>query len=202
MAQQIVLASGNKGKLAELQNALTGFDVELIPQGEFDVEDADETGLSFIENAILKARHASLATGLPALADDSGLEVDALLGAPGIYSARYSGTESHGGQNKDENNNLKLLKELKGVQIENRNARFHCVLAFVRHAKDPNPIICQGAWEGRIQESLDGEGGFGYDPLFFVEALNKTAAKMSKEEKNQISHRGQAIKILKTLFRL
>lgn len=202
MTQQIVLASGNKGKLAELQNALTGFDVELIPQGQFDVEDADETGLSFIENAILKARHASLATGLPALADDSGLEVDALLGAPGIYSARYSGTEAFGGQTKDKNNNLKLLKELKGVQTENRSARFHCVLAFVRHAKDPNPIICQGAWEGTIKETLDGDGGFGYDPLFYVEALNKTAAQMSKEEKNQISHRGQAIKILKTVFRL
>jgi len=202
MIQQIVLASGNKGKLAELQNALTGFDVELIPQGEFDVEDADETGLSFIENAILKARHASLATGLPALADDSGLEVDALLGAPGIYSARYSGNENHGGQTKDQNNNLKLLKELNGVQDENRSARFHCVLAFVRHAKDPNPIICQGAWEGSIKQTLDGEGGFGYDPLFYVEALNKTAAQMDKEEKNQISHRGQAIKILKTLFRL
>ena len=202
MTQQIVLASGNKGKLAELQNALTGFDVELIPQGEFGVEDADETGLSFIENAILKARHASLATGLPALADDSGLEVDALNGAPGIYSARYSGTENFGGQTKDQNNNLKLLKELEGVHVENRTARFHCVLAFVRHAKDPNPIICQGAWEGQIEESLSGEGGFGYDPLFFVKDQNRTAAQLSKEAKNEISHRGQAIKILKKMFRL
>lgn len=206
MAQQIILASGNKGKLAELQNALNGFDVELIPQSEFDVSDADETGLSFIENAILKARHASLATGLPALADDSGLEVDALLGAPGIYSARFSAMDGNGGfrdvKPTDEKNNLKLLKELHGVHQDNRGARFHCVLAFVRHAKDPNPIICQGAWEGRIQDALDGEGGFGYDPLFFIESLNKTAAQLNKEEKNQISHRGQAIKILKTLFRL
>jgi XTP/dITP diphosphohydrolase len=204
MTQKIVLASGNKGKLAELQNALNGFDVELIPQGEFNISDADETGLSFIENAILKARHASKATGLPALADDSGLEVDALNGEPGIYSARYSSLDpiETSGTNKDNNNNLKLLRELNGVEMDKRTARFHCVLAFVRHAKDPNPIICQGAWEGRIQDSLDGEGGFGYDPLFFVESENKTAARLSKEEKNKISHRGQAIQQLKKVFRL
>jgi XTP/dITP diphosphohydrolase len=200
--QQIVLASGNKGKLAELQNALDGFDVELIPQSEFDVTDADETGLSFIENAILKARHASLATGLPALADDSGLEVDALDGAPGIYSARYSIMDGETGPASDEKNNLKLLKALKGVQPENRGARFHCVLAYVRHAKDPNPLICQGAWEGQIKTELDGTGGFGYDPLFFIEALNCTSAQLSKEEKNKISHRGQAIEQLKQVFRL
>lgn len=204
MTQKIVLASGNKGKLAELQNALNDFDVELIPQGEFNVSDADETGLSFIENAILKARHASEATGLPSLADDSGLEVDALNGEPGIYSARYCSLEpiETSGTDKDNNNNLKLLRELNGVQSDKRTARFHCVLAFVRHAKDPNPIICQGAWEGRIQNSLDGEGGFGYDPLFFVESENKTAAQLSKEEKNKISHRGQAIQQLKKAFRL
>ena len=202
MTQKIVLASGNKGKLAELQNAFDGFDVELIPQGEFDVEDADETGLSFIENAILKARHASLATGLPALADDSGLEVDALDGAPGIYSARFSNGENHGGQTKDENNNLKLLKEMDGVHKKNRTARFHCVLAFVRHAKDPNPLICQAAWEGVIEESLSGEGGFGYDPLFFVPELNCTSAQLSKEDKSKVSHRGQAVQLLKKQFRL
>jgi XTP/dITP diphosphohydrolase len=204
MTQKIVLASGNKGKLSELQNALNGFDVELIPQSEFNVTDADETGLSFIENAILKARHASEATGLPALADDSGLEVDALNGEPGIYSARYSSLEpiETSGTNKDNNNNLKLLRELNGVESDKRTARFHCVLAFVRHAKDPNPIICQGAWEGRIQDSLDGEGGFGYDPLFFVQSENKTAAQLTKEEKNAISHRGQAIQLLKKSFRL
>jgi len=204
MTQKIVLASGNKGKLSELQNALNDFDVELIPQSEFNVTDADETGLSFIENAILKARHASEATGLPALADDSGLEVDALNGEPGIYSARYSSLEpmETSGTDKDNNNNLKLLRELSGVESDKRTARFHCVLAFVRHAKDPNPIICQGAWEGRIQDSLDGEGGFGYDPLFFVESENKTAAQLTKEEKNAISHRGQAIQLLKKSFRL
>jgi len=199
---QIVLASGNKGKLVELQNALDDFDVALIPQSEFDVTDADETGLSFIENAILKARHASLATGLPALADDSGLEVDALDGAPGIYSARYSIMDGEAGPASDEKNNQKLLNALKGVQPENRTARFHCVLAYVRHAKDPNPLICQGAWEGSIQTELDGQGGFGYDPLFFIQELNCTSAQLSKEEKNKISHRGKAIEQLKKQFRL
>ena len=200
--QQIVLASGNRGKLAELQNALDTFDVELIAQSEFDVSDADETGLSFIENAILKARHASLATGLPALADDSGLEVDALDGAPGIYSARYSIMDGEAGPASDEKNNKKLLTALKDVQPENRTARFHCVLAFVRHAKDPNPLICQGAWEGEIKKSLDGEGGFGYDPLFFIQELNCTSAQLSKEEKNKIGHRGKASAQLKQIFRL
>ena len=204
MKQKIVLASGNKGKLVELQNALDDFDVALIPQSEFDVSDADETGLSFIENAILKARHASEITGLPALADDSGLEVDALKGAPGIYSARYSALEpvETSGTDKDNNNNLKLLRELNGVPVDQRTARFHCVLAFVKHALDPNPIICQGAWEGRIQASLDGEGGFGYDPLFFVESMNATAAQLTKEQKNTISHRGLAIQQLKKVFKL
>jgi len=200
--QKVVLASGNKGKLAELQNALDGFNVELIPQSEFNVTDADETGLSFIENAILKARHASMATGLPALADDSGLEVDALDGAPGIYSARYSIMDGEDGPATDEKNNQKLLNALKGVQPENRTARFHCVLAFVRHAKDPNPLIAQGAWEGTIQSELDGQGGFGYDPLFFIKELNCTSAQLTKEEKNKISHRGQAIEQLKKVFRL
>jgi len=199
--QKIVLASGNKGKLAELQNALNDFDVALIPQSEFSVTDADETGLSFIENAILKARHASLATGLPALADDSGLEVDALKGAPGIYSARFSADENGKGAT-DESNNLKLLAELQNVPAQDRTARFHCVLAFVKHALDPNPIICQGAWEGVIKSELDGKGGFGYDPLFFVKDQNKTAAQLTKEEKNKISHRGLAIKQLKTQFKL
>ena len=204
MKQKVVLASGNKGKLVELQNALDDFDVELIPQSKFDVPDADETGLSFIENAILKARHASEITGLPALADDSGLEVDALKGAPGIYSARYASLSpiETSGSDKDNNNNIKLLRELSGVDLENRTARFHCVLAFVKHALDPNPIICQGAWEGRIQESLDGEGGFGYDPLFFVASMNATAAQLTKEQKNTISHRGLAIQQLKKVFKL
>jgi len=195
--QKVVLASGNKGKLVELQNALDSFNVKLIPQTQFDVESAEETGLTFVENAILKARHASKITGLPALSDDSGLEVDALLGAPGIYSARFAGVDC-----SDEQNNLKLLSELKAVTAENRTARFHCILVYVRHWQDPTPIICQGSWEGQIKTELQGEGGFGYDPLFFVPELNLSAAQLTKEQKSKISHRGQAIKQLNQIFRL
>ena len=195
--QKVVLASGNKGKLVELQNALDSFNVELIPQTQFDVESAEETGLTFVENAILKARHASKITGLPALSDDSGLEVDALLGAPGIYSARFAGLDC-----SDEQNNLKLLSELKDVNGENRTARFHCILVYVRHWQDPTPIICQGSWEGEIKTELQGEGGFGYDPLFFVPELKLSAAQLSKDQKSKISHRGQAIKQLNQIFRL
>ncbi len=195
--QKVILASGNKGKLVELQNALDSFDVELIPQTQFEVESAEETGLTFVENAILKARHASKITGLPALSDDSGLEVDALLGAPGIYSARFAGTDC-----SDEQNNLKLLSELKDVAKENRSARFHCILVYVRHWQDPTPIICQGSWEGQIKTELEGEGGFGYDPLFFVPELNLSAAQLTKDQKSKISHRGQAIKQLNQIFRL
>lgn len=199
--QKVVLASSNKGKLVELEHALADFNVELIAQSEFSVPDADETGLSFIENAILKARHASALAGLPALADDSGLEVDALKGAPGIYSARFSADENGQGAT-DDSNNKKLLTELAGVSLKDRTARFHCVLAFVKHELDPNPIICQGAWEGIIQTELSGEGGFGYDPLFFVEDQNKTAAQLTKQQKKKISHRGIAIEQLKVLFKL
>ena len=195
--QKVVLASGNKGKLVELQNALESFNVELIPQTQFDVESAEETGLTFVENAILKARHASKITGLPALSDDSGLEVDALLGAPGIYSARFAGVDC-----SDEQNNLKLLSELKAVTAENRTARFHCILVYVRHWQDPTPIICQGSWEGQIKTELQGEDGFGYDPLFMVPELNLSAAQLTKEQKSKISHRGQAIKQLNEIFRL
>lgn len=195
--QKVVLASGNKGKLVELQNALDSFNVELIPQTQFDVESAEETGLTFIENAILKARHASKITGLPALSDDSGLEVDALLGAPGIYSARFAGIDC-----SDEQNNLKLLNELKDISGEKRTARFHCILVYVRHWQDPTPIICQGSWEGEIKTELQGEGGFGYDPLFFVPELKLSAAQLTKEQKSKISHRGQAIKQLNQIFRL
>lgn len=195
--QKVILASGNKGKLVELQNALDSFDVELIPQTKFEVESAEETGLTFVENAILKARHASKITGLPALSDDSGLEVDALLGAPGIYSARFAGTDC-----SDEQNNLKLLRELKDIAKEKRSARFHCILVYVRHWQDPTPIICQGSWEGQIKTELEGEGGFGYDPLFFVPELNLSAAQLTKDQKSKISHRGQAIKQLNQIFRL
>ncbi|MEY8247231.1 MAG: RdgB/HAM1 family non-canonical purine NTP pyrophosphatase [Bermanella sp.] len=195
--QRVVLASGNKGKLVELQDALQRFDVTLIPQTQFGVESVEETGLSFVENAILKARHASKVTGLAALSDDSGLEVDALFGAPGIYSARFAGTDGD-----DEQNNLKLLAEMSAIPSEQRTARFHCVLVYLRHWQDPTPIICQGSWQGVIKTTLEGSGGFGYDPLFFVPSLNKSAAQLSKAEKNQMSHRGQAIKQLHSLFRL
>lgn len=192
MINKIVLASGNKGKLKEFSQVLGDLKVEVLPQSEFQISDADETGLSFVENAILKARHAAKATGLPALADDSGLEVDALNGAPGIYSARFSGTEA-----TDEKNNQLLLDKLMGVPVEQRTARFRCVLAFLRHADDPTPLICQGSWEGLILEQLSGKNGFGYDPLFLIPELEKTSAQLAPEEKNKISHRGQAVSLLK-----
>jgi XTP/dITP diphosphohydrolase len=195
MTRQIVLASGNAGKLAEIQNALADFGVELISQKSLGVIDAIENGLSFVENAIIKARHAATITGLPALADDSGLEVDFLNGAPGIYSARYAGENAN-----DATNNQKLLDALKNVPAEQRSARFVCVLVYMRHANDPMPLICQGSWQGRILEQAEGEGGFGYDPLFFVPDLNLTAARLSKTEKNAISHRGQALSELKARF--
>lgn len=192
MISKIVLASGNKGKLREFSQVLGDLNVEVIPQSEYQVSDADETGLSFVENAILKARHAAKATGLPALADDSGLEVDALQGAPGIYSARFSGADA-----TDEKNNHLLLEKLQRIPAERRTARFRCVLAFMRHENDPTPLICQGSWEGVILEQLSGDNGFGYDPLFFIPELDKTSAQLPSEEKNKISHRGQAVALLK-----
>ncbi|KXJ53340.1 MAG: non-canonical purine NTP pyrophosphatase [Neptuniibacter sp. Phe_28] len=192
MVKKIVLASGNKGKLNEFNRALSELNVEIIPQSQFNVPDADETGLSFVENAILKARHAAQITGLPALADDSGLEVDALDGAPGIYSARFSGANA-----SDAKNNALLLKKLNGLAAEQRTARFRCVLAFMRHANDPTPLICQGTWDGIILEEACGEQGFGYDPLFWLPELNSAAAQLSPTEKNKVSHRGQAVALLK-----
>ncbi|MGH1460836.1 MAG: XTP/dITP diphosphatase [Neptuniibacter sp.] len=192
MINKIVLASGNKGKLKEFSQVLGNLDVEVLPQSDFKVSDAEETGLSFVENAILKARHAAKATGLPALADDSGLEVDALDGAPGIYSARFSGEQA-----TDAKNNARLLEKMQGISAEKRTARFRCVLAFMRHANDPTPLICQGSWEGIILEHASGENGFGYDPLFLIPELNKTSAQLPPEQKNQLSHRGQAVNLLK-----
>ena len=167
--QKIVLASNNKGKVRELGEMLSSLDMEVLPQATFNIEDADETGLTFVENAILKARHASAIAGLPAIADDSGLEVDALNGAPGIYSARYSGEGA-----TDEKNLLKLLEALKDVPEEKRTARFQCPLVYMRHAEDPTPLICQGTWEGIITSEPAGENGFGYDPVFFVPTHNRT----------------------------
>lgn len=188
--RKVVLASGNASKLIELQAILEQKQVQLIPQSEFHVSDADETGLSFVENALIKARHACVATGLPAIADDSGIEVDALNGKPGIYSARYAG--SHGAA-ADIENNAKLLKELEHVAEPNRTARFQCVITYLRHANDPMPLICQGTWEGRILFSEDGENGFGYDPLFYVPTHKCASAKLHAKTKNSISHRGQAL---------
>ena len=188
--RKVVLASSNKGKLVELQAILETRDVQLLPQSDFSVSDADETGLSFVENALIKARHACLATGLPAIADDSGIEVDALKGEPGIYSARYAGSHS---PEADIDNNAKLLRELKGVAEVDRTARFQCVIAYMRHATDPMPLICQGTWEGRILFSEEGENGFGYDPLFYVPSHSCASAKLDALTKNAISHRGQAL---------
>ncbi|MCB1672697.1 MAG: RdgB/HAM1 family non-canonical purine NTP pyrophosphatase [Gammaproteobacteria bacterium] len=191
--QEIVLASGNAGKLRELQQTLGGSDVRFIPQKELGVTDADETGLSFVENAIIKARHACEITGKAAIADDSGIEVDALNGEPGIYSARYAGDSS---ANADRVNNLKLLESLAGVPENRRTARFQCVIVYLRHARDPMPLICQGTWEGRILFEECGVNGFGYDPLFFVPTHGCASAELDPSVKNQLSHRGQAIRQL------
>lgn len=191
MTQKIVLASGNAGKLREFSQLLATVSFEVVPQKNFDMPEAEETGLSFVENAILKARNAAQHSGLPALADDSGLEVDALNGAPGIYSARYAGEDGN-----DEANNKKLLDALKGVEDAQRTARFQCMIAYLRHTEDPTPIICQGTWEGRILHEPEGDNGFGYDPLFWVTSENMCSAKLSAERKNQLSHRGQALQQL------
>jgi len=189
--QKIVLASNNKGKVREFGQMLSTINLEVLPQATFNIEDADETGLTFVENAIIKARHASAIAGLPAIADDSGLEVDFLNGAPGIYSARYSGEGA-----TDEKNLLKLLDALKDVPEEKRTARFQCVLVYMRHAEDPTPIICQGTWEGKIITESQGENGFGYDPIFYVPEYNCTSAQLKSEQKNKLSHRGIALAAL------
>lgn len=190
---RLVLATGNAGKLRELQALLADSGVEVISQKVFAVPDADETGLSFVENAILKARHAARLTGLPALADDSGLAVDALLGAPGIYSARYAGPAA-----SDADNNAKLLATLAALPPDTpRTARFVCVLVLVRHADDPLPVICQATWEGEIADAPAGAAGFGYDPLFRVPGEGMTSAELPRERKAELSHRGQALRLLK-----
>lgn len=191
MNQTIVLASSNAGKVREFNDLLGGLHLEVVPQSHFNVADADETGLTFVENAILKARHAARHTGLPALADDSGLEVDALHGAPGIYSARYAGVGA-----SDADNLKKLLAALKEVPEPGRKARFQCVLVYLRHALDPTPLICQGSWEGRILCEPRGANGFGYDPVFYVPTHSVSAAELTPETKNSLSHRGQALRLL------
>ena len=188
---KVVLASGNKGKLKEFNQLLSPLDIEVVPQSDFNVSSVEETGLTFIENAILKARHASEISGLPAIADDSGLEVDALKGAPGIYSARFSGENA-----TDATNNQKLLKELKGLTNEERTARFQCVLVYLKHPADPTPIVCQGSWEGYILKEARGNQGFGYDPLFWVPSKECSSAELDRDDKNKMSHRGKALRAL------
>lgn len=189
--QKVVLATGNPGKVREMADLLATFGLDIVAQTELGVESAEETGLTFIENAILKARHAAAVTGLPAIADDSGLAVDALGGAPGIYSARYAGEEA-----SDQQNLLKLLAALENVPDDARQAEFHCVLVYLRHAEDPTPLVFHGSWQGEITRAAAGVGGFGYDPIFFVPALGKTAAELTKEEKHAVSHRGKAMTLL------
>lgn len=189
--KQVVLATGNNGKVRELACLLADFGLNVVAQTELGVSSADETGLTFIENAIIKARHAAQVTGLPAIADDSGLAVDALGGAPGIYSARYAGEEA-----TDQQNLEKLLVALKDVPDTERQAQFHCVLVYMRHAEDPTPLVFHGSWDGIIARTPAGEGGFGYDPIFFVPSEGRTASQLSREEKSAISHRGQALKLL------
>ncbi len=187
--ERIVLASGNAGKLAELRGLLAGSGIELVSQRELGIDDAEETGLTFVENAILKARHATRASGLPALADDSGICVDALDGAPGLYSALYAGV--HG---DNAGNNARLLRELEGVPEDRRGAHFTCVLALLRHADDPDPILATGRWPGRVLTAPRGEGGFGYDPLFLPDdGGGLSSAELDPAVKNRISHRGRAL---------
>mgnify|MGYP000748913780 CR=1 FL=1 len=197
MTRKLVLASGNKGKLKELSNLLEPLSIQLSTQNDYGVLDVDETGLSFVENAILKARAVSKASNLPALADDSGIEVDALQGQPGIYSARFSG--EHG---NDANNNQLLIEKLQHIAVEERTARYQCVLVYMRHWQDPTPLICQAAWEGSIGLSPKGENGFGYDPLFIPEGMDCTAAELDPNKKKQLSHRAKALQLFTTQLAL
>ncbi|MEM9396018.1 MAG: RdgB/HAM1 family non-canonical purine NTP pyrophosphatase [Pseudomonadota bacterium] len=194
----IVVATGNQGKVAEFNRLLADFPFSMRTQSEFDVVPAEETGSTFIENAILKARAATIQTGFPALADDSGIEVDALQGRPGVRSARFASDETAEEQGRDQANNDKLLRELMHVDEERRSARFHCVIVLLQHAEDPVPFVAHGTWEGTILKEPAGQGGFGYDPLFFDPVHHLSAAQMVPELKNRISHRAQAVQKLLT----
>jgi XTP/dITP diphosphohydrolase len=189
--KQIVLASGNIGKVREINQLLSQSGFEVIPQSDFGVPEAEETGLTFIENALLKARNAAMHTGLPAIADDSGLEVDALMGAPGIYSARYAGAGA-----SDEQNLEKLLAAMENVPDAQRTARFQCLMVCMKHAEDPTPLICQGTWEGSILREARGAHGFGYDPVFLVPQKECSSAELDPGTKNSLSHRAKAMACL------
>jgi XTP/dITP diphosphohydrolase len=191
LPSKIILASNNVGKLCEFKDLFSEINISITPQSEFNVEDAVEDGLSFVENAIIKARHAAKVTKHAAIADDSGVEIDALNGEPGINSARFSGT--HG---DDQGHNQLVLKKMSGIAYEQRSARFQCVLAYMRHENDPTPLVCQASWEGFILDDARGEDGFGYDPLFYVPEHNCSSAQLPKELKNKISHRAKALRIL------
>jgi len=187
----IVLATGNPGKVRELQEILADTDLVIAPQSDYDVPEAIEDGLGFVENALIKARNAALHTGLPAIADDSGIAVDALGGEPGIHSARFAGPDA-----SDEANLQLLLERVKDVPDSHRTARFICLMVYVSHANDPTPLICQGSWEGHLLHAPRGENGFGYDPIFYVPEKGCTSAELSSEDKNAMSHRGQALRCL------
>jgi XTP/dITP diphosphohydrolase len=191
MSQKLVLASNNPGKLRELGELLAPLGLALVSQGELGVSEAEEPAVTFVENALLKARHAARQTGLPALADDSGLAVDALNGQPGVRSARYAGSGA-----SDHDNVQALLEALADVPEAERSAQFHCVLVYLRHADDPTPVICHGRWPGRILTAPQGDGGFGYDPVFLVPEYNCSAARLSREQKSRVSHRGRALRQL------
>ena len=188
---KVVLASGNQGKVKELTQLLSAQNIHVLAQSEFDLDSPEETGLTFIENALIKARYAAEKTGLPAIADDSGLSIPALNGAPGIYSARYSGEGA-----TDQSNIDLVLKNLKGFEGDKRLAIFNCVLVYLTHAEDPTPLVCHGQWTGLITQEQSGQGGFGYDPIFWVPEQQCTAAELSKADKNAISHRGKALALL------
>lgn len=194
--KKIVLASGNAGKVREINKLFADSGIEIVPQSDFDVPEVPETGTTFVENAIIKARHAAQLTGLPAIADDSGIEVDALSARPGVYSARYAGENA-----SDHENNSKMLAELKGLANTERTARYQCILVFMRSATDPVPIITQGSWEGYILQEARGEGGFGYDPIFFVPTHNCSGGELALDVKNTISHRAQALEAMLDEFR-
>ncbi len=192
---RIVFASNNAGKVREVAELLGSAAFELVPQSDCLVPEAEESGLTFVENAIIKARNACRHTGLPAIGDDSGIEVDALGGEPGIHSSRFAGENA-----SDADNNTLLLAELAGVPDERRTARFQCVMVYLRHAEDPTPLICQGTWEGRILAEPRGSGGFGYDPLFWVPERDCSAAELDPADKNRLSHRGRALRLLAERF--
>lgn len=189
--RKLVLASGNAGKLRELSVLLEPLAYQLIAQADLGINEVPETGTTFVENAIIKARNAAQHSGLPALADDSGIEVDALQGAPGVYSARFAGEPGD-----DDANNALLVEKLANIPAAERSARYRAVIVFMRHAGDPSPLICEGSWQGMIQLEPRGQGGFGYDPYFYLPQLGCTSAELSASDKNRLSHRGQALRAL------